>query len=692
MAQQASDPDWTPQGSKRHLELLRADFGGYNTPAATLQWDLPDNTNLDDPGLKIGNGLINVQADPRFNEEISRKVDHAFVWNAYQRITRGDLDPIDGPNICQIWAQSQDGLFFLRIGEWLNNDSLFHLTERLLTYSQDHQAARLGTRQSGHWFVVPDQYFLQVFKKRGQPAQYQSWALGAVEVPEEMERLRQRFLAAKLILHIINHPNHWALVIYQRSSNMLYYLDSDSNDRATRARRARRAFKDWLAKSNLQDVGYTNRLHVVKLLGQQNQWSCGLHVILNAMAVVRYECLDWRGITGAPVQNSTGGRESLFDMRKDISNALHRLMGLYYTRLRQIADDEKKVNEGDDDDDDEEEDDEDEEGEAEGEAEGEDNEDDPAPTRKFSSGYTIVKRILDAGLPLSTPSIPRASQLADFRQDIHDRYLEREPLALEPEQFPTVPDWVRKRKLRDPTKRVILWVAGPVVDSVGDGVVRVGGSNGSGGSAGGPGGGGGNTEDPGQRAKRKLGDVDQGVGNTETGNNISQNDTTTITTTPPSKRGKTSHPSDNNAHNQDSSQARSTQPPSQTSQTRKRKSKDGDNDDNTPTNITASRSTVTRTSPTPPRRRSPRHNQSTNPNPSPHGTVHVKIITVTRRRMVSERVQDEDNAPTSGTLGVLSSLDSRHEGDDKQEASAGIGGKRRNGTGLESDKKRRKVG
>ncbi|KAH6626612.1 hypothetical protein B0J18DRAFT_144421 [Chaetomium sp. MPI-SDFR-AT-0129] len=799
MAGQAADPDWTPQGSRRHLELLRADFGGYNTPAATLQWNLPDNRDLNDDGLKLGNGLINVTGNPRFNNPMSvGQLDNSFIWNTYERITRPDLDPTDNLNICRIWADSQDGLLCLRNGWWLSGESIFHLIERLLTYSQDQPQARLGIRTSGHWFVVPDQYLLRVFKRKKEPTQYQSYALGEVEVPEEKQRLRQRFLQAKLTLHISHHNNHWALVIYQRSSNMLYYLDSDEKRREIRAKQARRAFQEWLAKSNLQDVGYRNRLHIVDLLDQQNKWSCGLHVILNAVAVVRYECLDWWGIPGAPLGNDDERPEYLFDMRNKICDSLHRLMGLYYEYLMEIPDhedqdeDEDEDEDGDDEDGDEEGDDnsndkndktidkpppyrtpsppqaimagetqtnpgqpavslhtdittiprtntkaspappnrkkahgdddddsensnrgdidsgnggdeddddddnnandqtnpsqtaisrqtdlitiprtntrasstpqkpskadgDDDDSEGDGiedsdreDGDDEDDEDDeddddkddpnpnpnprrlpPTPSIPLAPvAYTITKTLLRWGPPLSTPSLPRANELATFRQEIRDRYLKqnqwRTPSLI---HFATAPDWTREhKKLWDPTNRRILGEVGPRVNGVGDGVAR--GVSNPGLTGDGSGGGGSQSlKKAGQGAKRKIEAVDKQVDNTETGNNntSSQNPTTTGTT-PPAKRPKPSYPSDNNHHsqNQSSSQALSTKPPSRSQSPRplKRKRRDDDvdsNDNDTAANNTANRSRViSSTRPSPSTSHSQRYSRG--PTASPHQT------------------------------------------------------------------------
>ncbi|KAK4142423.1 uncharacterized protein C8A04DRAFT_29872 [Dichotomopilus funicola] len=816
MAGQAADPDWTTQGSRRHLELLRADFGGYNTPAATLQWNLPDNRDLNDDGSKLGNGLINVAGDSRFNEPISKgQLDNSFIWNTYERITRPDLDPTDNLNICRIWADSQDGLLCLRNGWWLSGESIFHLIERLLTYSQDQPQARLGIRTSGHWFVVPDQYLLRVIKRKKQPPQYQSYALGEVEVPGEKQRLRQRFLQAKLTLHISHHNNHWALVIYQRSSNMLYYLDSVECGREIRAMRARRAFQEWLARSNLQDVGYRSRLHIVDLLDQQNKWSCGLHVILNAVAVVRYECLDWWGIPGAPLGNDDERLEYLFDMRNKICDSLHRLMGLYYEYLMEIPD-----NEDQDEEEDEDEDGDDEEGDEEGEDEAEDGggdggdedeeEDDnsndkndktidkpppyrtpsppqaimagetqtnpgqpavslhtdittiprtntkasPAPpNRKKAHGdddddsedsnrgdidsgdggdeddddddnnandqtnpsqtaisrqtdlttiprintrasstpqkpgkthgddddserdgsedndgedgddeddddednpnpnpnpnhlpllptpsippapvaYTITKALLRWGPPLSTPSLPRANELATFRQEIRDRHLKRNqwrrPSLI---HFATAPDWTREhKKLWDPTNRRILGEVGPRVNGVGDGVVR-GVSNGGLTSSGGGGGGGQSFKKAGQGTKRNIEVVDNQVENTKTGdNNTSSQNATTTGTTPAAKRPKPSHLSDNNNHqsqNQNSSQTLPTKPSSQSPRPLKRKRRDDDVDSNndtaalnTPSRNRTIASTSTRPSPNTRPSASHSHSRGT-PSASPHQT------------------------------------------------------------------------
>jgi Ulp1 family protease len=88
------------------------------------------------------------------------------------------------------------------------------------------------------------------------------------------------------VVHV--NTNHWTLVVYDKSSNTLYYLDSmgDDDDRAWRDRAAERmgAVRVWLASKRCPDIdaAKTKLAVVVGLPKQDNDVDCGIFLLVFA--------------------------------------------------------------------------------------------------------------------------------------------------------------------------------------------------------------------------------------------------------------------------------------------------------------------------------------------------------------------------------------------------------------------------
>ncbi|KAH6641202.1 hypothetical protein F5144DRAFT_484532 [Chaetomium tenue] len=297
-----------------------AEFGDWPTPPATKVLDLPDHPKFMF-GLLTDDDLYDA-TDGQYDFEIT-KMDSAsreFLKQTYTRITHQELDlNVEFEDeMLKGWQHCHNGLWKVREQEWLDDEHIHHLAERLITWCQDQDRARLGNRNSEDWWIIPDAYHLRLAGDEESPP------LGHFldEDVEEYIELHDKFDKAKFTVHMVHHVNHWAVLIYQTSNGNTFYLDSMPAGRRDRSDLALEGFQEWLEASD-KDI-HTGAEHVlVRVPSQEDAWSCGLHAVVNAMAFLRYESLGWDKIEGWTKTKSR-------PMRRELIACLHRLMGLDY--------------------------------------------------------------------------------------------------------------------------------------------------------------------------------------------------------------------------------------------------------------------------------------------------------------------------------------------------------------------------
>ncbi|KAG7289232.1 hypothetical protein NEMBOFW57_005597 [Staphylotrichum longicolle] len=301
---------------KQSDDYLNA-FGANPSPDISRAIQLPTRNDLQPPIpaaqlLDPNSDLIDRQLEVPAREQ-------AFLLNTYGRVAHPVLDQNQADKLDSFYS-CHNGLYAARHGEWLESQDLYHLADRLVTWAQDQPNARLGNRSSGNWWILPELYAIRVGSEEATPTL-------ASEIYNSQQRQLHRTLfdQARFTIHMVNlSQNHWALMIYQPSTGHSWYLDSIATSRNQHSKKARTAFLQWLAASN-RPAPATKKPRTVKLKGQKDTWSCGLHTIINTMAFIRHEVLGWHNVVGWE-------RLKADDMLKELVGCLHELMGLRRAR------------------------------------------------------------------------------------------------------------------------------------------------------------------------------------------------------------------------------------------------------------------------------------------------------------------------------------------------------------------------
>jgi hypothetical protein len=187
------------------------EFGvGGPTPPASRALRLPDNTDLQPP---IPHAALWDATGPAVNQKILSAdpggTGGEFLQDHYARVTHHTLDGSDN-SLSEIklhaWKACHNGLRRARRCRWLEEEDIYHLTERLVTWIQDQSGARLGNRALRNWWIVPELYALRIHDI-DPPGPSDPGPPGLAD-PEwftelDQEVHKQRFNAAKLTAHLV---------------------------------------------------------------------------------------------------------------------------------------------------------------------------------------------------------------------------------------------------------------------------------------------------------------------------------------------------------------------------------------------------------------------------------------------------------------------------------------------------------
>jgi hypothetical protein len=187
------------------------EFGaGGPTPPASQALRLPDNTDLQPP---VPHAALWDATRPAINQTIP-SADPAsdggvFLQAHYARVTHHTLDGSDiSPSEIKLhaWKACHNGLQRARRCHWLEDEDIYHLAERLVTWIQDQPAARLGNRALRKWWIVPELYALHI-NDIDTPGPSE-WRIPKLADPEyftqrDQEVHKERFNAAKLTAHLV---------------------------------------------------------------------------------------------------------------------------------------------------------------------------------------------------------------------------------------------------------------------------------------------------------------------------------------------------------------------------------------------------------------------------------------------------------------------------------------------------------
>ncbi|KAL2020589.1 hypothetical protein VTK56DRAFT_8177 [Thermocarpiscus australiensis] len=259
-----------------------------------------------------------------------------FIKDTYGRVCHPYLDDMptyqellipgySNPTLDALKA-CHNGLHDIRNKKYLDGEGIFHLAERLMSWIQDQEHARLGGWFTRKWWIVPECYTLLAGRSgSSQPNIYGGKApkLGDPNQHGDRTQDAHNFNRALFTVHFVHFSRpveHWAVVIRQGSTGNTWYMDSVRRTAAARSEKAKRALSDWLQRSGLRDPEAAVHT-LVQCREQEDSWSCGLHAIANAMAFIRFEALGWGQI---PAWRNVDERQ----MRTQLAESLHNLMGL----------------------------------------------------------------------------------------------------------------------------------------------------------------------------------------------------------------------------------------------------------------------------------------------------------------------------------------------------------------------------
>ncbi|GAB1314623.1 hypothetical protein MFIFM68171_04833 [Madurella fahalii] len=317
------------------------DFGGSPPPGPRARPRFPSHRDFPNP-LR-DNDLFDARS-PAIDQKLNRVDDERFLRHTYSRALHPVLDEIpedeelegfDPKGTFAALEHCHNGLWRARRAEFLEASDVYHLANRLIAWIQDQPGARLGGCAEGKWWIAPDAYVLRA-------GRISSAGFGAYGGMENIPKLGDPMLAeigiygdrsedkdlferACFTIHFAHFVttvvDHWGLLIRQRSTGNTWYIDSNpTSEVPRRSEKALKVFKGWLELSGIADP--PEAVHsVVKSKIQIDGWSCGLHVIANAAAFIRFEVLGWERVP-------YWGRMNSRQMIKRLLKSLHNLMGL----------------------------------------------------------------------------------------------------------------------------------------------------------------------------------------------------------------------------------------------------------------------------------------------------------------------------------------------------------------------------
>ncbi|AEO63039.1 uncharacterized protein THITE_112766 [Thermothielavioides terrestris NRRL 8126] len=298
------------------------DYDGGKSPQAAQHLQLPTHRDFAKP---LSDDQLHDATDPQFDRECrgSLSGNRPFLDTAYRRVAHPALDEaVSESNRLAAWRSCHNGLFRARHGEWLDGEDVYYLANRLLTWCQEQRPARLGSISQGKWWILPEHYNLLVRDPTAGGWQEEAPELGSGHYSPGAANLHKKaFDNAKITVHFVHFSAHWAVLFYRRSTGQSWYIDSMPEGAAFRSRQAREALRDWLQRSGrpIPDPKADHFLEVNP--EQEDEWSCGIHVIANAMAFIRFEAIGWHRI---PEWRQKKSKE----VRKALVTCLHQLMGL----------------------------------------------------------------------------------------------------------------------------------------------------------------------------------------------------------------------------------------------------------------------------------------------------------------------------------------------------------------------------
>lgn len=309
------------------------DFGGSPTPDASRHIHLPSHRDLSTP---LDDDALTDALSPPIQTNRNRDGDGQFLLDTYARACHPALDDLSGDALDDTLAALEHchtGLRRARNAECLEAENIYNLANRLVTWLQDDPRARLGPLSDGKWWIAHDVYLVRAgrLSSSGVGA-YRDGGMPVLSDPNLLDWSfyygdrtgdKDRFERALFTAHIVHFTGveHWALIIRQKSTGNTWYIDSNPCvELSRRSLKALMIFKDRLRRSGISDPeGAVHK--IVVSTKQDDDWSCGLHVIANIMAFIRFEVPRWNEIHG-------WGGINARQMRKQLLSCLHSLMGL----------------------------------------------------------------------------------------------------------------------------------------------------------------------------------------------------------------------------------------------------------------------------------------------------------------------------------------------------------------------------
>ncbi|KAK3308462.1 uncharacterized protein B0T15DRAFT_572628 [Chaetomium strumarium] len=281
-------------------------------------------------------------SSPNIDRSLGEKDVEKFLRDTYARL----YDPrLDGTwdEALDAWMHCHNGLQKARAGEELFDDEVYHLAQRFVSLAQYGGDTKLGPRDQGKWFILPALYAIRLDDGAKWAAPTIKLGHPVVSTPETTEKLREMFKKAKVTVHLVNLPRHWAVLFYQPATGATCYVDSlythqpkkrrtvygkDAiNDLKGKCKRAKDAFHKWLEESGLPPAN-PDKHSCASSPDQEDGWSCGFQVMANILAFIRYEAVGWHRIPYWANQCRKSRRRAVRNMRREIVMCLHNSMGL----------------------------------------------------------------------------------------------------------------------------------------------------------------------------------------------------------------------------------------------------------------------------------------------------------------------------------------------------------------------------
>lgn len=188
---------------------------------------------------------------------------------------------------------------------FLDSDEVYYSMRRLIARTQTQPDAFLGPIAGGNWWIAPPVYTLRLEQKGHGTYNTATNYIGDPRVAEfglifgDRSGDQTSFEAAMVTVHLVqsgaNRSSHFSMLVHHVPTGNTWYMDS-GEDGEIRSDLADAEFQRWLQNAGFE-IGSSKtppaRHEYRQVPTQNDDWTCGLHSLMNALVFVRFGVFGW---------------------------------------------------------------------------------------------------------------------------------------------------------------------------------------------------------------------------------------------------------------------------------------------------------------------------------------------------------------------------------------------------------------